>query len=80
MRSLASRRADTGVIVLMRADRVTIAPELVERMQAATLRPEPIADPDSTSDRSTRGDEAPSRSIRSHAPWHPIARLRHRRR
>ena len=40
---LASRRADVGVIVLMRADRVTIAPELVERMQAATLRPEPIA-------------------------------------
>jgi diguanylate cyclase (GGDEF)-like protein/PAS domain S-box-containing protein len=44
------------------------------------LRPEPIADPDSTSDRPTRRDEAPSRSIRSHAPWHPIARLRHRRR
>jgi diguanylate cyclase (GGDEF)-like protein/PAS domain S-box-containing protein len=44
------------------------------------LRREPIADPDAISNRSTRRDEAPSRSIRSHAPWHPIARLRHRRR
>jgi diguanylate cyclase (GGDEF)-like protein/PAS domain S-box-containing protein len=44
------------------------------------LRREPIADPDAISNRSTRRGEAPSRSIRSHAPWHPIARLRHRRR
>lgn len=42
---LASRRVGVDVIVLIRADRVTIAPELVERMQAATLRPEPITPP-----------------------------------
>jgi diguanylate cyclase (GGDEF)-like protein/PAS domain S-box-containing protein len=28
----------------------------------------------------TKRGEAPSGSIRSHAPWHPIARLKHRRR
>ena len=28
----------------------------------------------------TRRGEPPSGSIRSHAPWHPIARLKHRRR
>jgi diguanylate cyclase (GGDEF)-like protein/PAS domain S-box-containing protein len=40
----------------------------------------PIGDPDSVSDRPTRRGEAPSGSIRSHAPWHPIARLKQRRR
>jgi diguanylate cyclase (GGDEF)-like protein/PAS domain S-box-containing protein len=42
----------------------------------------PIGDSDSISDRTTIGDgeASPSGSIRSHAPWHPIARLRHRRR
>jgi diguanylate cyclase (GGDEF)-like protein/PAS domain S-box-containing protein len=44
------------------------------------LRRWPIGDPNSASDRSTKRDEAPSGSIRSHAPWHRIARLRHRRR
>jgi predicted signal transduction protein with EAL and GGDEF domain len=45
------------------------------------LRRWPIGDSDSISDRSTISDaEAlPSGSIRSHAPWHPIARLRHLR-
>ncbi len=40
---LASRRVGVDVVVLVRADRITIAPELVERIQAATLRPEPVA-------------------------------------
>jgi predicted signal transduction protein with EAL and GGDEF domain len=46
------------------------------------LRRWPIGDPNSVSDRSTKsdGETPPSGSIRSHAPWHPIARLRHRRR
>jgi diguanylate cyclase (GGDEF)-like protein/PAS domain S-box-containing protein len=45
------------------------------------LRRAPIEDSASISDRSTNGDGAtpPSGSIRSHAPWHPIARLKHRR-
>jgi diguanylate cyclase (GGDEF)-like protein/PAS domain S-box-containing protein len=46
------------------------------------LHREPIGDPNSVSDRSAKSEEeaSPSRSIRSHAPWHPIARLKHRRR
>lgn len=44
------------------------------------LRRWPIGDPDAISDRDTERGEAPSGSILSHAPWHPIARLKHRRR
>jgi diguanylate cyclase (GGDEF)-like protein/PAS domain S-box-containing protein len=46
------------------------------------LRRWPIGDPNSVSDRSTKsdGEAPPLGSIRSHAPWHPIARLKHRRR
>jgi diguanylate cyclase (GGDEF)-like protein/PAS domain S-box-containing protein len=42
----------------------------------------PIGDSESVSDRSTASDgqASPSGSIRSHAPWHPIARLKHHRR
>jgi diguanylate cyclase (GGDEF)-like protein/PAS domain S-box-containing protein len=45
------------------------------------LRRWPIGDSDAISDRSTIGDgEAlPLGSIRSHSPWHPIARLKHLR-
>ncbi len=44
------------------------------------LRRWPIGDPNSISNRSTKRGQAPSGSIRSHAPWNPIARLKHRRR
>jgi diguanylate cyclase (GGDEF)-like protein/PAS domain S-box-containing protein len=46
------------------------------------LRRWPIGDPNSVSDRSTKsdGETPPSGSIRSHAPWNPIARLKHLRR
>lgn len=46
------------------------------------LRRWPIGDSDSISDRATKsdGEAAPSGAIRSHAPWHPIAHLKHHRR
>jgi len=44
------------------------------------LRRSPLGGSDSISDPSTKRGAAPSGSIRSHAPWHPIARLRHRHR
>ncbi len=43
------------------------------------LRHWPTGDSNSISDRSAKHGQAPG-SIRSHAPWHPIARLRNRRR
>jgi capsular polysaccharide biosynthesis protein len=39
---LASRQAGVSIVVLMRADRAAVSPELVERLQAATLRPDPV--------------------------------------
>jgi capsular polysaccharide biosynthesis protein len=42
---LASRQSDVSIVVLMRADRASVSPELVERVQAATLRPDPISSP-----------------------------------
>ena len=42
---LASRQSDVSIVVLMRADRASVSPELVERVQAATLRPDPISTP-----------------------------------
>jgi capsular polysaccharide biosynthesis protein len=38
---LAGRRHGSAVLVLMRADGVTVTPELVERLETATLWPEP---------------------------------------
>ena len=46
------------------------------------LRRWPIGDPDAIAERPTSRGQTPvaaSGSIRSHAPWHPIARLRHLR-
>ena len=40
---LASRQADVSIVVLMRADRAPVSPELVDRLRAATLRPDPVA-------------------------------------
>lgn len=39
---LASRQAGVSIVVLIRADRTPVSPELVDRIQAATLRPEPV--------------------------------------
>lgn len=38
---LAARRAGVSTVVLVRATRTPLAPELVDRVEAATLRPEP---------------------------------------
>ncbi len=40
---LASRQAGVSIVVLMRADRAPVSPELVDRLRAATLRPDPVA-------------------------------------
>ncbi len=40
---LAARRADVSTVVLVRATRAALTPELVDRIEAATLRPDTVA-------------------------------------
>ena len=40
---LAARRADVSTVVLVRAARAALTPELVDRVEAATLRPDTVA-------------------------------------